>query len=268
MFIHYTKVTKIVQCSISALLALSFLSGCGTSGKKQPDPYKGMAAEQMYQQGKEAAKNKKYAAAIKDFEELESRFPYGEYTDKAQLALIHAYYEQDNSASSLAIADRFIRVHPRHQHVDYAYYMKGFVNYKENFSTVYRYFPIERSMRDPSLAQQAFDDFKNLLQRFPQSKYAPDAKKRMAHLRNQLAEYELDVANYYISQKAYLAAANRAGYILNYFDQSTSVPDALMIMVRSYRAMGMHDLAEDALATMQYNFPDLTAKSGLLVAAK
>jgi len=238
------------------------IAACSTH-KTKNDPYKGMSAEEIYTKGRKAAQAKKYSVAIKDFEELEARYPYGQYTDKAQLALIYAYYKQGNSASSLAIADRFIRVHPRHQYVDYAYYMKGFVNYHENFSTVYRYFPIERSKRDPALAQQSFDDFKVLVQRFPNSEYSRDAIQRMIHLRNQLAQYELYMADYYMSQKAYLAAANRAGYIINNFDQSEVIPDALVVLVKAYRAMGMQELANDALATLQRNFPEVATKAKL-----
>ncbi len=234
------------------------LNACSSTSKS--DPYKDMTAEQMYNQGKLAAKKEKYGAAIKDFEALEARYPYGEYTCKAQLALVHAYYKQEESASALAAADRFIRMHPQHENIDYVHYMKGVINYDENFSTAYKYFPLDRSLRDPTLAKQSFDDFKNLLQKYPTSEYAMDAKKRMISLRNHLANHELYVANYYMRKGAYIAAANRAGYIVNQFNQTEAIPKALAIMVKAYQALGMNELANDALVTLNKNFPNLAEK--------
>jgi outer membrane protein assembly factor BamD len=241
---------------LSGLLFLSCsiaLNGC--SSTKKSDPYSSMTAEQIYNKGKLEAKKDRYEAAIKSFEALEARYPYGDYTSKAQLALIHAYYKKDEAASALAAADRFIRMHPQYENVDYAYYLKGVVNYEENFSTVYKYFPLDRSFREPTLAKQSFDDFKILLQKFPTSKYAVDAQNRMINLRNQLAKHELHVADYYMRKKAYLAAANRAAYVVNQFDQTEVIPNALTIMVKAYRALGMHELANDALVTLNNNFP-------------
>jgi outer membrane protein assembly factor BamD len=234
------------------------LIACSSSKK---DPYKEMSAEQIYSQGKTSAKKERFAMAVKDFEALEARYPYGEYTCKAQLALIHAYYKQDEPTSALAAADRFIRMYPNHKNIDYVYYLKGLINYDENYSMAYRYFPIDRSLRDPTLARQAFSDFKVLLQRFPNSKYATDAQMRMIHLRNQLANYELYIAEHYLKKKAYIAAANRAGYIINQFEHSESIPHALAIMVKAYQALGMDILANDALATLNKNFPQYSFKN-------
>lgn len=242
--------------SITLIFVASFLlSACGSPGKKH-DAYKDMSAAKIYEQGKAQAKKKRYIDAIKDFEALEARFPYGEYTEKAQLALMHAYFENGDAASALASADRFIRTRPRHRSADYAYYIKGIVNYNENFSKLYQYIPLDRSERAPNLARQSFDDFKLLIQKFPNSEYVADARQRMVHLRNQLAEYELHVADYYLQKKAYLAAANRAGYVVAQYDQSSSIPQALVIMVKSYRALGMHSLAKDSYLTLEKNFPN------------
>ena len=213
-----------------------------------------MSAQNIYEVGKENALNGRFKQAIKEFEAVEARFPYGEFTDKAQLALIHAYYKHSEAEAALAAADRFIRLHPRHKNVDFAYYMKGVVNFDENHSTVYKYFPINRSKRDPSFARQAFDDFKTLLEKFPNSKYTEDARKRMLLLRNQLAEHELHIANYYMDKGAYLAAANRAGYIVNSFDKTESAKPALMLMVKAYKKLGMHELATDAEKVLADNF--------------
>ena len=215
-----------------------------------------MSAQQIYMKGKEAALKKNYSEAVKDFDALEAHYPYGEYTDKGQLALIHAYANSDDDASALATADRFIRVHPRHQNVDFAYYMKGVVNFNENYSFVFRNLPLDRSMRASTYAQQAFDDFKTLLEKFPNSKYAPDARKRMILMREQLADHELHIAKYYENQGANLAAANRAGYLLNQFPQTKAAPKALLIMYKNYSAIGMKKEADEAMAMLEQNFPD------------
>lgn len=241
-----------------AIISVGFsLTACSSNSKTEL--YKGMTAEQMYSQGKLAAQKERYNNAIKDFEALEAKYPYGKYTHKAQLAIIHAYYKKDEAASALAAADRFIRMYPRHKNIDYVYYMKGVINYDENFSTVYQYFPIDRSLRDPTLARQSFDDFKTLLQRYPNSDYAIDAEKRMVNLRNHLANYELHIANYYLKKGAYIAAANRAGYIISQFNQTTAMPEALAVIIKSYRVLGMNKLADDALATLDKNFPNSVA---------
>ena len=246
-FIRLSYYVAIISVSLT-------LNACSSSSKL--DAYKNMTAEQMYNQGKIAAKKERYNNAIKDFEALEAKYPYGKYTYKAQLAIIHAYYKKDEAASALAAADRFIRMYPQHENIDYVYYMKGIINYDENFSTVYQYFPIDRSLRDPTLAKQSFDDFKTLLQKYPNSDYAANARKRMVNLRNHLANYELHIADYYLRKGAYIAAANRAGYIISQFNKTSVMPQALAIMVKSYRALGMNKLADDALATLNKNFPN------------
>lgn len=215
-----------------------------------------MTAAQIYAQAQKNFAKENYSQATKDFEALEARFPYGEFSDKAQLGLIHAYYKHSDSALALSAADRFIRMHPHHPQVDYAYYLKGLVTFDQNYSFTFRYLPLDKSARDPSTAQESFDAFKELIDRFPNSEYIPDAKRRMIFLRNQLANYELQVVEYYIKRGAYLSAANRANYIVKHFERTPAIPKALAYLVKSYRQLGMHELAEDALKTLQSNFPD------------
>lgn len=229
------------------------MSGCFA---KKEDVYNSLSAQQIYERGKKAAISGNNSQAIEDFDALEARYPYGEYTDKGQLALISAYANSDEGASALATADRFIRIHPRHPNVDFAYYMKGVVNYNENFSMAFRQLPLDRSMRSSEFAQDGFDAFKTLLEKFPNSQYAPDARKRMIVLREQLANHELHIAKYYLAQGADLAAANRAGYIVNQFPRTEAAPKALLIMHKSYLALGMKKEANEAMATLAQNFPD------------
>ena len=248
----YWRLLPLTYSVLTSLLVI-LLTGCGGEPK---DIYKDMSAQDIYNRGKTASASKNYSQAVKDFDALEAHYPYGEYTDKGQLALIYAYAHNDDNASALATADRFIRVHPRHQHVDFAYYMKGLVNFNDNYSFVFRNLPLDRSKRTSTYAQQAFDDFKTLIEKFPNSKYAADARKRMILMREQLADHELHVAKYYVSQGADLAAANRAGYVLNQFPQTKAAPKALLIMYKSYTAIGMKKEAAEAMAMLEKNFPD------------
>lgn len=232
------------------IILLVALTGCG----KKEDLYKDLTAKQIYERGKDAALARNYSQAIKDFDTLEARYPYGEWSEKGQLAQIHAYANGNEEASALAAADRFIRMHPRHPNVDYAYYMKGVINYNDNFSLVFRNMPLDRSLRDSQFAQDSFDAFKTLLEKFPNSRYAADARKRMIVLREQLANHELHIAQYYQRQGADLAAANRAAYLVSQFPQTSAVPKALDIMQKSYKAIGLNSQAAEAAEVLKLNF--------------
>jgi outer membrane protein assembly factor BamD len=215
-----------------------------------------MSAAEIYAQAEKNVAKEKFPQASKDFEALEARFPYGEYSDKAQLGLINAYYKQNEPILAISAADRFIRMNPHHPRVDYAYYLKGLVTFDQNYSFTFRYLPLDKCTRDPSTAMESFDAFKELLDRFPNSQYAPDARQRMVFLRNQLAKHELSVVHYYIKRGAYLSAANRANYIVKHFEHTPAVPEALAAMVKCYRELGMQQLADDALKTLKNNYPN------------
>lgn len=240
--------------TIALILLSSFIIGCGKKSNK--DDYAGKTAEQIYAQSKANIEDKRYHLAIKDLEALEARFPYGKYSDKAQIGLAFVQYKSGEYETALAEADRFLHLHPKNKDADYAYYLKGLINFDRNFSAAFKYMPLDRSKREPTFARQSFDDFKVLLEKYPSSKYAPDARKRMITLKNQLAHHELHIAKYYLDKGAYLAAANRANYILNKFDKSTATEDALITMVKAYQKLGMDELANDAIATLKRNFPN------------
>jgi outer membrane protein assembly factor BamD len=225
----------------------------GCNSKK--DAYKGMTATQIYAQGQKNLKKENYTEAAKDFEALEARYPYGEYSDKSQLDLIYSYYKKNEPAMALSAAERFIRMNPRHPQTDYAYYLKGLVNYEENMSFKYRHLPLDRSARDSTPAQDSFDTFKELIERFPNSSYAKDARQRMVYLRDQLAHHEMGIVDYYMNRGAYLSAANRANYIVKHYEHTSVIPDALRAMVKAYRALGMNELADDAEKVLKLNFP-------------
>lgn len=215
-----------------------------------------MSAAEIYAQAQKNVAKESYGQAAKDFEALESRYPYGEYSDRAQIGLVHAYYRHSESDLALSTADRFLRMNPRHPKADYVYYLRGLVSFDRNYSFTFRYFPLDKSARDPASAQESFDAFKELLDRYPNSKYAADARQRMIFLRNQLAQYEIQVVDYYIRRGAYLSAANRATYIVKYFEQTPVVPRALAAMVISYRNLKKPELADDAFKTLERNYPN------------
>ncbi|MGH8245280.1 MAG: outer membrane protein assembly factor BamD, partial [Gammaproteobacteria bacterium] len=159
-------------------------------------------------------------------------------------------------AQAITAAERFIRLHPNHPNVDYAYYLKGLVNFNRGRGLTERFLPIDLSQRDPASALQSFRDFEDLLEKFPDSPYAADTQKRMVYLRNILAQHEVNVANYYMRRGAYVAAANRARYVIETYPRTPSVPDALVLMAKAYKVLEMDDLSNDAIRVLELNYPN------------
>ncbi len=239
---------------ILALCLALTLAACSNTPDRGDQPAESSEKE-IYDAAQRFLDSGNYDLAVKNLQLLESRFPFGPYAEQAQLEIIYAHYRARETEAAIAAADRFVRLHPQHPNVDYAYYMRGLANYTEGEGLLERFIPTDMTQRDPGSAIQAFDDFRQLLQRFPNSNYAPDAKARMIFLRNRLARYEINVANYYFKRKAYLAAANRGRYVIENLPGSEAVPDALAVMVQAYRLMDMNDLAEQSLQVLRTNYP-------------
>lgn len=243
-----------------ALILLLALTACGTSsspdGKKTEDS--SAPAKEIYEEAKEQMGDGHYESAIKTFEKLQSRYPYGRYAQQAQLEIAYAYYKQKEPESAIAAADRFIKQYPNNAHVDYAYYLKGLANFNEDLGLLGGAVSQDLAERDPNAAREAFAVFKELVTRFPDSKYAPDSRLRLQYLINALARHEIHVANHYLRRGVYVAAANRAKGVLTDYPQTPAVFDALKIMVQSYDALGMKDLRDDAQRVLDQN----TAKGG------
>lgn len=197
-----------------------------------------------------------YEGAIRKLQLLESRFPFGRYAEQAQLELIYAYYKSAQPEAARAAADRFIRLHPNHPNVDYAYYLRGMISFEQDRSFLANFIPMDPSKRDPGAARQSFDDFSQLIRRFPASEYTPDAQQKMKYLRNLLAASEINVARYYIKRGAYVAAVNRGRYVFENFQGSVAVPDALAIMIEGYQLLDMEELASQTLLVLSTNYPD------------
>jgi outer membrane protein assembly factor BamD len=233
-------------------LALILLSGCSLLPKEK-DETLGWSAQKFYTEASFAMSDHDYETAIKYFEGLESRYPFGRYAMQAQLDVAYAYYKDSNHEAAIAAADRFIRLHPRNPHVDYAYYLKGIVNFNRNLSFITRFIPTDTSQRDPGSTIDSFNDFAELVRRFPESQYADDARKRMFYLRNNLASHEVHVARYYMKRGAYLAAANRCVTVIEKYQRTPAVKDALEIMIEAYDKLGLEELSADAKRVLAAN---------------
>ena len=238
-------------------LALLLVTSCAS---KEKAPKENNATEvQNYESAQRSLRAGNYKAAVKRLQDLEARFPFGRYAEQAQLEIIYAYFRSDEAESARAAADRFIRLHPQSPNVDYAYYLKGMASFNSDANLMERVLPIDPSRRDLGPAEQSFNDFAQLVRRFPDSKYAPDAQRRMIYLRNMMAEHEIHIARYYIKRGAYVAAANRGRYVFEKFEGTPAVPDALAIMVQAYKMMKMDDLANETLLVLATNYPKYKA---------
>lgn len=243
------------------LISGLFIAGCETlqnfsfDSDKQ-DEYIEYDAVRFHKEAAEAMDSGNYQKAIKLLENLEARYPFGEYAAQTQLDLAYAYYKNDEPEAAIAAAQRFIKLHPTNPHVDYAYYLIGLVNYNRGFTFLERFMPIDSAQRDPANTKVAYDNFAELVRRFPNSKYVPDAKQRMIELRNSLAMHEIHVARFYLAREAYVAAANRSSYVIENFERTPAVPYALEIMQQAYTKLGLTELADDAARVYQFNYPD------------
>ena len=239
---------------VIALLVLLAASGCATF---DDDPTKDWSAQRLYTEGKTALANSEYNSAIQYFEKLEARYPYGPYAEQAMLETAYAYFKSDEMASAIAAANRFIRTHPTHPHVDYAYYLKGLASFDEERSTIEKWFGAgDASMRDPKALRDAYDAFKEVATRFPGSKYAADSRKRLSYLTNAMAMSDVHAARYYYSRGAYVAAVNRTKSVIENFQRTPAVEDALGIQALAYRDLGLADLMGDTRRVLEKNFPE------------
>ena len=244
--------TKLIR-HILILASFALLAACSSNEDQGP---KLTTEKDFYEAAQRQLKNRQWPTGIENLQSLEENFPFGTYAEQAQLELIYAYYRNFEHDAAAAAADRFIRLHPQHRNADYAYYMKGLSSFTEGSGLFERFLPSDLTQRDPGAARLSFAHFSQLLARYPNSQYAPDARKRMIYLRNLLARYEIHVANYYVKRGAFVAAANRGRYVVENFQQSPAVPDALAIMVQSYHAINMDDLSQNALTVLKTNYPN------------
>ena len=237
-------------------LAVGLLAGCGIFSGKEVDETRGWTAQKLYAEARQELSDRNWENAIKHYERIESRYPFGRFAQQAQIEVAYAHWKNDDIASALASIDRFVKLHPNHPSADYMYYLRGLINFNDDLGIMGFFSGQDLSERDPKAAAEAFAAFKELVTRFPQSKYAPDAIQRMNYLVNALASHEVHVARYYMKRKAYVAAANRTQYALKTYPGAPANEEGLVIMVKAYDAMGMVALRDDAERVMKKNFPD------------
>lgn len=241
-----TAVRLMFACTL-----LSLLAACSGNNKNSE-----LTEKEYYDKATEALENNNYLIAVEKLRELESHYPFGQYAEQAQLELIYAQYQTGDMEDVLSSTERFIRLHPLHAQVDYAYYMRGLATYDMGFSFVERYLPDDYANRDQHPLEDAFNYFSELLTRFPDSPYNADARARMVYLNDRMASFQLGVAQYYMKRHAFIAAANRAQKIVLNFQKTSSVADALAIQVEAYELLQMPEESAAALALLQRNFPD------------
>ncbi len=240
---------------LAVLLAAALLNACSLL-PEQIDETKDWSAAKLYDKAKADLQDSNYADAVKFFEKLEARYPYGPYAQQAQLEVAYAYYKDNEPVSAIAACDRFIKLHPDHANVDYAYYLKGLANFISDQGMFSGLADQDMSERDPRAAQESFDAFKELTDRFPNSKYTPDALARMRYLVNNLAWHEVHAANYYYKRGAYVAAVNRVKYALEHYQQAPALEQGLTILAKSYDKLGLNALRDDTLRVLKQNFPN------------
>lgn len=264
-------VIKSIQASIVRFLrnwvvgSVIVLCACSITPDDK-DPEADWTPKKFYENAKTALNAGNYDKAIRLYEKLEARYPFGTYAAQSQLDIAYAYFKFFEPDSAIAAADRFINLHPQNPYIDYAYYLKGLVNYERGIGFIERILPIDATQRDPGPARDALQIFSDLTARFPESRYSDDAKQRIIALRNNLAMYEINVARYYIKRGAYVAAANRASYVIETYQRTQAIPLALQIMEHAYSKVGINELARDAKRVYSLNYGEdaITAEQAAL----
>lgn len=234
-----------------AAVAMLTLSGCSSRGDDEP---RQANVDAMYEQAQVYLRAGRFSDAAQLLQNMNVRYPFGPYSQQVQLDLIYALYKIGDQDRALSTIDRFMSLNPNHADIDYVRYMRGLVYQQAEFAIIQEFFGIDRSDRNPSYAEQAFDDFRELVRRHPDSVYAADARARMIAIKSRLAKYELSVAEYYMRRGAYLAAANRGRNVIRSFSEVPEAERALEIMVEGYRALGLDQQADDAERVLRLNF--------------
>ena len=242
--IHFTLICLLSSCSF---LDTVF---------EEKDSTVGMNAAALYEEGKLFLAAEDFVNAIRIFEILEARYPFGKYSTQAMLDLSYAHFASGNKDEAIVEANRFIRLYPNHSQVAYAYYLKALANFDKDANILSRFFAHDPSRYDITNLKNSFNDFTIVVNRFPKSIYADDAINRLRYIKNQIAKNELYIASYYNKRSAHVAAVNRIKYMLENYGGTPSTKGGLLLMVDSYNKMEMFDLAYDAARVLKRNYPD------------
>ena len=241
---------------ITTVIVTIWLTGCSIFGSPTViDETKGWQVQRIYEEGEAKMRDHDYEKAISYFQTLESRYPHGRYATQAQLEIAYAYYKKGDPIACAAAADRFIKLHPNHPNIDYAYYIKGLASFNER-GIIEKLTQQEISDRDPKTLRASFLALKDLIARYPDSRYAKDAVLRMTYLVDALADHELHVARYYMKRTAYVAALNRCKFVIESYPDAPAVEEALVISISAYDVLGMEDLKQDTMRVLETNYPN------------
>jgi outer membrane protein assembly factor BamD len=255
----YTRLMSLNLAGLRGLilvpLAFLMLLGACQSNNTQNRLAK-LTPESLYDRGAKALRASDYSEAIRIFEALSARYPFTTQSRQARLDIMYAHYKMGEKESATDAAETFIRENPTHPRIDYAWYIKGLVEFERTPHAMERWLKVDLSERPPLTARDSFQAFRTVVEKFPKSAYAADSRKRMIYLRNRLADYELQVARYYTSRGAWVAAAQRAQQTIEQYDGAPAVKEALQILVRSYRELGYSELADNSEKVYKENFPE------------
>jgi outer membrane protein assembly factor BamD len=249
-FFH-ARLLRPLRVLLSALALM--LAGCGTDDQR--DPTLGWSAEKLYAEAQDEMRSGRYAAAIKMLERLEARYPFGRWAQQAQIDIAYAQFKDNERALALASTDRFLKQFPAHPALDYVYYLRGLINFNEQQGWLASLGGQDLSERDLRAARDSFDAFREVVTRFPESRYAADAEARMKYLVNAMASGEVHIARYYFSRGAWVAAINRAQGAIAQYPQAPAIEEALYIAMQAYERLGLEDMRKDTERVMKANFP-------------
>ena len=243
---------------LSYILLIMTFSGCSSLGSifEEKDPTVGLTASQLYAQGQEFLDAADFNNAIKLFEILEARYPFGKYSTQAMLDISYAYYASNQKDEAIIEINRFIRLYPNHPNVSYAYYLRALSNFDKDANIISRFFGHDPSRYDVTDLKNSFNDFTTVVNRFPDSKYADDSINRLRYIKNQIARNELYIAKYYDKRSANIAAIERVKYMLENYGGTPSSEEGLVILVKNYNDLKLYDLAYDSARVLKKNFPD------------
>lgn len=248
--------TFMPNITIKILYVLFFLSLSGCSSTKDDvEKVPDRSAQSLFSEARESLDKGMYQKAISLLSAIDRRFPFGPISHQVQLDLIYAYYKSDQTEEGVALADRFLKLNPDHPNIDYAHYLRALMKLSEDSNGFQEFLGIDRTDRDPQPAMEAFNSFKTIISEYPESRYANDARQRMIAIKSRLAQYELQVAEYYMKREAWVSAANRGRYILEYFSPSPEMEKALEIMIECYSQLKLDDLKSNAKQVLAVNFP-------------
>lgn len=247
---------KQIQALLVLVLLVSVVACSSFRGKdtEEHNQFSGLTAGQLFTQANTYLAKKEYDSSAKRFEALETMYPFNKYAEQAQLNLIFSYYQNGDYPSAAASSERFIHLYPRARHVDYAYYLRAMANFQQTRGTLANILPIDESFRDPGTQTQAYSDFAVLVQQFPQSVYKPDSLQRMIYLRNLFAQREMNAANYYYTRKMYVAAKERASYLIKTYPQAPSAQNALALVYHASIKLGLTKASQNALTVYQTSY--------------